>query len=296
MRHKQEDLDKKQESRLKQGQNSKEGGLKQGRERASLGGLKHSQIIDSAFCLAAWPKEATAADTWTEVFDVLAWSFQSMWKGCHPTEDWKGKPLTGNLAAMAGKPLTSQGFLQVVHLEASKGASLVLLLSKASLSLRHRLLAEPGKVDLGCWIDQGKNIAVSAARHNTQKMRQSDQPETGELHKVSFTVLGMLVIKQLTLESPRSMLGPMRSKAKPPVESPQRVVLPTKSKAAPATVGGETHPGLLADDDGFNLAAEALERSWPERSGNPERQTRSTAAVMQQFGWVTRRLSGMQLG
>ena len=88
---------------LGKSQGSKEGGLEQGQETKGVG-LKQSHVIDSSFCLAAWHKAATAADTWTEVFDVLAWSFQSMWKGIHPTEDWKGRPLKGTLALLAGKP------------------------------------------------------------------------------------------------------------------------------------------------------------------------------------------------
>ena len=101
-------LEQSQKGGLEKSQ-GKEGGLKQGQETKG-GGLKQSHVIDSSFCLAAWPKAATAADTWTEVFDVLAWSFQSMWKGIHPTEDWKGRPLKGTLALLAGKPLTEQGF------------------------------------------------------------------------------------------------------------------------------------------------------------------------------------------
>jgi hypothetical protein len=31
-------------------------------------------------------------------------------KGIHPTEDWKGRPLKGTLARLAGKPSTEQGF------------------------------------------------------------------------------------------------------------------------------------------------------------------------------------------
>ena len=95
-------LEQSQKGGLEKSQ-GKEGGLKQGQETKG-GGLKQSHVIDSSFCLAAWPKAATAADTWTEVFDVLAWSFQSMWKGIHPTEDWKGRPLKGTLALLAGKP------------------------------------------------------------------------------------------------------------------------------------------------------------------------------------------------
>ena len=108
MQQKQAGLEESQNRGLKKGPESKEGGLKQGQESTTLGGLKQSQVIDSAFCLAAWPKAATAADTWKEVFDVLAWSFQSLWKGIHPTEDWKGSPLKGNLAHLAGKPLTKE--------------------------------------------------------------------------------------------------------------------------------------------------------------------------------------------
>ena len=108
MQQKQAGLEESQNRGLKKGTESKEGGLKQGQESTTLGGLKQSQVIDSAFCLAAWPKAATAADTWKEVFDVLAWSFQSLWKGIHPTEDWTGSPLKGNLAHLAGKPLTKE--------------------------------------------------------------------------------------------------------------------------------------------------------------------------------------------
>ena len=110
MQHKQAGLEESQDRGLEKRPGSKEGGLKQGQESTTLGSLKQSQIIDSAFCLAAWPKAATAANTWTEVFDVLAWSFQSLWKGTHPTEDWKGNPLKSDLANLAGKPLTEQGF------------------------------------------------------------------------------------------------------------------------------------------------------------------------------------------
>ena len=108
MQQKQAGLEESQNRGLKKGTDSKEGGLKQGQESTTLGGLKQSQVIDSAICLAAWPKAATAADTWKEVFDVLAWSFQSLWQGIHPAEDWKGSPLKGSLAHLAGKPLTKE--------------------------------------------------------------------------------------------------------------------------------------------------------------------------------------------
>lgn len=73
-------------------------------------GLKQSHIIDNSFCLAAWPKSATAKETWAEVFQALAWSFQSLWEGYHPQIDWKGRALKGLMAQQAGKPLTKEGW------------------------------------------------------------------------------------------------------------------------------------------------------------------------------------------
>ena len=72
--------------------------------------LKQSHIIDNSFCLAAWPKSATAKETWAEVFQALAWSFQSLWEGYHPQIDWKGRALKGLMAQQAGKPLTKEGW------------------------------------------------------------------------------------------------------------------------------------------------------------------------------------------
>ena len=73
-------------------------------------GLKQSHIIDNSFCLAAWPKNSTAKETWAEVFQALAWSFQSLWEGYRPQIDWKGKAFKGFMAQQAGKPLTKEGW------------------------------------------------------------------------------------------------------------------------------------------------------------------------------------------
>lgn len=79
------------------------GGLKQSQ---AARGLKQSHVMDAAFYVAGWPKSATHADTWTEFFTILSWSFKSMWLGFHPSKDWKGNPVTGSMAELAGKPLT----------------------------------------------------------------------------------------------------------------------------------------------------------------------------------------------
>ena len=73
-------------------------------------GLKQSQAIDHSFCLAAWPKSAQAKDTWTEIHQVLAWSFKSLWEGTHPKEDWKGRDLPQPMQKLAGKPITPEKY------------------------------------------------------------------------------------------------------------------------------------------------------------------------------------------
>lgn len=87
---------------LKQSQASGSG-LK---ENQQAGGLKQSHVMDAAFYVAGWPKSATHQDTWTEIFSILSWSFKALWLGQHPSKDWKGQPVTGIMAQMAGKPLT----------------------------------------------------------------------------------------------------------------------------------------------------------------------------------------------
>lgn len=88
---------------LQQSQTTSFSGLKQGQEAR---GLKQSHVMDSAFYIAGWPKSASHPDTWKEIFSIMAWSFKALWLGTHPTKDWKGQPVTGDMADLAGRPLT----------------------------------------------------------------------------------------------------------------------------------------------------------------------------------------------
>ena len=95
---------------LKQSQNTEfhQSGLEQ--SHSSHSGLKQSHAMDHSLCLAAWPKSAQRQGTWDEVYEVLAWSFQSLWTGKHPDKDWKGRELPKDLQGLATKPITRQGY------------------------------------------------------------------------------------------------------------------------------------------------------------------------------------------
>jgi hypothetical protein len=55
--------------------------------------------LDSSLLICAWPKAATVPErlggsdgTWSVLWLVIAWSFQSLWAGVHPAVDWLGRP------------------------------------------------------------------------------------------------------------------------------------------------------------------------------------------------------------
>lgn len=75
-------------------------------------GLKEghsSHSMDSSFLITAWPKSATASGTWTELHQIIAWSFGCLWSGFHPDKDWKGEDLPKSLQRLARKPITPEG-------------------------------------------------------------------------------------------------------------------------------------------------------------------------------------------
>ena len=55
--------------------------------------LCNDSSLESCFMVAAWPKTATAPDTWTEPFRIIAWSLTALFHGVHPSIDWKGRPI-----------------------------------------------------------------------------------------------------------------------------------------------------------------------------------------------------------
>eukprot|EP00435_Cladocopium_sp_Y103_P040521 s3349_g11.t1 len=146
-------------------------------------------------------------------------------------------------------------------------------------------LTEPEKVALGGWLEKGQNVAVSAARYNAEKMRQCEQlrlalrytldvvtagyqptfwredafqqgmeladhllAAAGAMQFVPYTVPGMPVLKQLTLEE--SQIARLRRtpvKARPPLPvAPSGPVplAPALSKAAPVAPGGAGVPPI----------------------------------------------------
>ena len=65
--------------------------------------------------LTAVPKSCTLPETWGQLDTWIAWSFQALAKGMHPTTDPWGKPLTkGDLSQLAGQPLSNQGYRAVI--------------------------------------------------------------------------------------------------------------------------------------------------------------------------------------
>ena len=73
-------------------------------------GLKQSQVVDHAFCLAAFPKSAQLKHTWQHVYQILAWSFQALFHGTHPSTWWlESEPLPPQFKKMAGKPIIERG-------------------------------------------------------------------------------------------------------------------------------------------------------------------------------------------
>ena len=73
-------------------------------------GLKQSQVVDHAFCLAAFPKSAQLKHTWQHVYEILAWSFQALFHGTHPSTWWlENEPLPPQFKKMAGKPIIERG-------------------------------------------------------------------------------------------------------------------------------------------------------------------------------------------
>ena len=66
--------------------------------------------MDSSFLVTAWPKSATASNTWDDIHAVMAWSFTALFTGFHPEADWQGNPLPPHLARLARKPITKQGY------------------------------------------------------------------------------------------------------------------------------------------------------------------------------------------
>lgn len=79
----------------------------------SLQGLQESQkshSMDSSFLITAWPKSATAENTWKELHQIIAWSFRCLWEGVRPEKNWKGENLPKNLQRLAKKPITPAGY------------------------------------------------------------------------------------------------------------------------------------------------------------------------------------------
>ena len=69
--------------------------------------LSKGASLCSHILLTAVPKSCTLKETWDPLDSWICWSFDTLAKGIHPTEDPWGKPLTkGLLAELAGKPLT----------------------------------------------------------------------------------------------------------------------------------------------------------------------------------------------
>ena len=64
--------------------------------------------LDSHLLMACFPKSCTTPQTWQPLWEYLAWSFESLQKGYHPTKDWTGEPLKKGspFYPMRGRPLT----------------------------------------------------------------------------------------------------------------------------------------------------------------------------------------------
>ena len=72
-------------------------------------GKRRKKSMDSSFLITAWPKSATASNTWVEIHEVMAWNFTALFQGTHPEVDWKGRALPANLKRLARKPITPEG-------------------------------------------------------------------------------------------------------------------------------------------------------------------------------------------
>lgn len=61
--------------------------------------------------LAAFPKSATASETWEPILHSVVWSLTWAFQGIHPPTDWQGRSFAPEtlFAANAGKPLTATG-------------------------------------------------------------------------------------------------------------------------------------------------------------------------------------------
>lgn len=64
------------------------------------------------FLLSAFPKSATAAETWLPILQTIVWSLKWAFQGIHPPTDCKGKAFEpgSSFAANAGKSLTAGNF------------------------------------------------------------------------------------------------------------------------------------------------------------------------------------------
>ena len=78
----------------------------------SPGGLQESHkeeraghCMETSWLIAAWPKAATAKETWGSIYEVITWSFTCLWQGKHPHTNWKGEALPSKLQRLAGKPI-----------------------------------------------------------------------------------------------------------------------------------------------------------------------------------------------
>ncbi|CAE6972711.1 ANK3 [Symbiodinium natans] len=70
----------------------------------------------SHFMLACFPKSCSTAGTWDAIMKWVAWSFEALGKGQHPTHDPEGNPLKKGspFFESRGQPLTNGGYKGVI--------------------------------------------------------------------------------------------------------------------------------------------------------------------------------------